>query len=188
MKYDGSHSPAPILSTFASTYKVARSFFPHVPWVFDPEALLGGVMSTKVQEVMTDRPRCVSPDTPVAEAAQLMEAEDVGALPVLDGEVLVGMLTDRDIVVRAVAKGKDPRGMPVRDVATRELVGVHPDQSLDDALRVMAQHQVRRLPVVDAENRLVGVVSQADLALQAKEKDVGGMLEEISKPPTGPRV
>jgi CBS domain-containing protein len=142
----------------------------------------------KVHEVMSDRPRCVTPDTPVAEAAQLMESEDVGSLPVLDGERVVGMVTDRDIVVRAVARGKDPRGMPVREVASGDLVTLTPDDDLSAALGLMATHQVRRLPVVDAENRLVGIVAQADLARVAGEKAVGEMVEDISESPTGPRV
>jgi CBS domain-containing protein len=145
-------------------------------------------MATKVHEIMTARPRAVTPDTPVSEAAQLMEEEDVGSLPVLDGEELVGMVTDRDIVIRAVAKGKDPRGMPVRDVATREVVTVNADDSLGDALDLMAAHQVRRLPVVSEDRQLVGVLSQADAAIHAKEKQVGEMLEDISRPPEGPRV
>jgi CBS domain-containing protein len=117
-----------------------------------------------------------------------MEAEDVGALPVLDGEHLAGMITDRDIVVRAVAKGKDPRGMPVREIATKDVVSVGPEDSLSEALRLMASHQVRRLPVVDQDNRLVGVLAQADVALESKEKAVGELVEEISKPPEGPRL
>jgi CBS domain-containing protein len=145
-------------------------------------------MGPKVHEVMTDRPRCVTPETPVAEAAQLMETEDVGSLPILDGEQLAGMVTDRDIVIRAVAKGKDPKGMPVREVASRDLVTVHADDDLSDALQLMASHQVRRLPVVDDDNTLVGIVAQADVALGAKEKAVGEMVEDISKSPTGPRV
>jgi CBS domain-containing protein len=144
-------------------------------------------MGPKVRDVMTTRPRCVTSDTPISQVAELMESEDVGAIPVLDGDTLRAMVTDRDIVVRAVAKGKDPRGMPVREVSSTELVTVGPDQSLSDALHLMAANQVRRLPVVDEENRLVGVVSQADVALEAKEKAVGEMVEEISKPPEGPR-
>ena len=142
----------------------------------------------KVHEVMTDRPRCVTPETPVVEAAQLMASEDVGSLPILDGEQLAGMVTDRDIVIRAVAKGKDPKGMPVREVASRDLVTVHASDDLSDALKLMASHQVRRLPVVDDGNTLVGIVSQADVAFEAKEKAVGEMVEDISKSPTGPRV
>jgi CBS domain-containing protein len=145
-------------------------------------------MGTKVREVMTDRPRCVTLETPISEVAQLMESEDIGSLPVLEGDQLAGMITDRDIVVRAIAQGKDPRGMPVREVASRELVTVNADDDLSNALEKMASQQVRRLPVVDEENRLVGILAQADVALEVKEKAVGEMVEEISKSPTGPRL
>ena|SRR6184192_3865720 len=145
-------------------------------------------MGKHVRDVMTTRPRAVTPDTPLNEVAQLMEAEDVGAIPVVEGERLVGMITDRDIVVRAIAKGKDPRGMPVRDAASSELVTARPDHDVSDALQLMARNQVRRLPVVDEDDRLVGVVAQADVALEAKEKDAGELVEEISRPPGGPRV
>ena len=146
------------------------------------------MMGTKVHQVMTDSPRCVTPETPISAAAELMASEDVGSLPILDGETLAGMVTDRDIVIRAIAKGKDPRGMPVRDIASRELVTVHANDDLSDALKLMASQQVRRLPVVDEDNRLVGVLAQADIAVSAKEKSVGEMVEEISKTPTGPRL
>ena len=128
-------------------------------------------MGTKVHEVMTDRPRAVTPETTVSEAAQLMKSEDIGSLPILDGEQLAGMVTDRDIVLRAIAEGK-----------------VHADEDLSSALQLMASQQVRRLPVVDDDGRLVGILAQADVALEAKEKDVGDMVEEISKSPTGPRL
>jgi CBS domain-containing protein len=144
-------------------------------------------MATKVRDVMTSRPFCVSPDTPISEVAVVMEKEDIGAVPVLEGEQLAGMITDRDIVVRAIAKGKDPRGMPVRDAWTREVFAVREDDDLSDAIQAMASYQVRRLPVVDEENRLVGVIAQADVALEAKEKATGEMVEEISKQPEGPR-
>ena len=137
---------------------------------------------------MSDRPRCVTPQTLVSEAAQLMETDDIGSLPILDGEQLAGMVTDRDIVVRAVAKGKDPRGMPVSEVASSELITIHANDDLADALRLMASQQVRRLPVVDEDNRLVGILAQADIAGEAKEKAVGEMVGEISKSPTGPRI
>ncbi len=145
-------------------------------------------MGTKVRDVMSNRPRCVSPETTVTEAAVLMESEDVGALPVLEGDELAGMITDRDIVIRAVARGKDPRGMPVREVSTRDVVTVRGDEDLSEALKLMATYQVRRLPVVDDGNRLVGVLAQADVAQEAREKTVGEMVEEISKPPAGPRT
>jgi CBS domain-containing protein len=144
-------------------------------------------MGTKVKDVMTGRPRCVSPDTPLTQVAELMESEDIGAIPILDGDQLSGMITDRDIVVRAIARGKDPRGMPAREVASRDVVTTQPDHDLSDAAELMAAHQIRRLPVVDEENRLVGVVSQADVALEGKEKAVGEMVQDISRPPEGPR-
>jgi CBS domain-containing protein len=145
-------------------------------------------MGTKVREVMTQRPRSVTPQTPVNEVAELMAADDVGAIPVVDGERLVGIVTDRDIVVRAIAEGKDTRGMPASEVSSRELVTVDPEDDLSDALKLMSQHQVRRLAVVDERERLVGVVSQADVALSAKEKTTGRLVEEISEPPQGPRT
>jgi CBS domain-containing protein len=137
---------------------------------------------------MTDRPRAVTPETTISEAAQLMKNDEIGSLPILEGEQLTGMVTDRDIVIRAIAEGKDPRGMPVREVASRELVTVHADEDLSSALQLMASQQVRRLPVVDDDGRLVGILAQADVALEAKEKAVGEMVEEISKSPAGPRL
>jgi CBS domain-containing protein len=139
-------------------------------------------MGRNVGDVMTARPRYAAPDTPLSEVAELMDSEDVGAIPILDGDKLVGMITDRDIVVRAIAKGKDPREMATREISSAEVVTVGPEHDLSDALHLMAQHQVRRLPVVDDENRLVGVVSQADIALEAHDKSVGEMVAEISKP------
>jgi CBS domain-containing protein len=124
----------------------------------------------------------------VTEAAELMESEDVGSLPVLEGDELAGMITDRDIVIRAVARGKDPRGMPVREVSTRDVVAVRGDEDLSEALKLMASHQVRRLPVVDESNHLVGVLAQADVAREAREKAVGELVEEISRSPEGPRL
>jgi CBS domain-containing protein len=145
-------------------------------------------MGTKVRDVMSERPRSVTPDTTVLEVAEVMDQEDIGSVPVVEGDRLAGIVTDRDITVRAVARGKDPRGMPVREITTREVVTVSPDEDLSEALKLMASYQVRRIPVVDDEERLVGVVAQADVALEAKEKAVGEMVESISKPPEGPRI
>jgi len=144
-------------------------------------------MGTKVADVMTQRPRAVAPQTPLTEVAKVMEAEDVGAVPLVEGDRLVGIVTDRDIVVRAIAQGKDPSGMPASEVSSRELLTVGPDDDLADALQVMAQYQVRRLAVT-AEDRLVGVLSQADIAMQGKDKDTGQMVEGISRQPQGPRT
>jgi CBS domain-containing protein len=144
-------------------------------------------MGPKVADVMTQRPRAVTPQTSLTEVAEVMENEDVGAVPLVEGDRLVGIVTDRDIVVRAIAKGKDPRGMPASEVSSRELLTVSPDDDLSDALKVMAQYQVRRLAVTE-DDRLVGVVSQADVALQGKDKDTGEMVEGISRQPQGPRT
>jgi len=142
----------------------------------------------KVREVITFRPHCVTPETPISEAARLMKSDDVGSLPILEGERLAGIVTDRDIVLQAVAEEKDPRGMPVREVASRELVTIGPEEDLSEALRLMASHQVRRIPVVDEDSRLVGIVAQADIAREVKDKDSGQMLQGISQMPTGPKV
>jgi len=138
-------------------------------------------MGKSVKDVMTSNPCSIDADKPVAYAAEMMKKEDVGIAPVVEGDRLVGTLTDRDIVVRVVADGRDPQQVKVRDVASRDLVTVDPQQGLDEALRLMARHQVRRLPVVEEDGRLVGVVAQADVAEEAKPKKVGKLVEEISK-------
>lgn len=140
-------------------------------------------MAKQVRDAMTPSVRAASPSQSLADAAELMKGEDVGSVPVVDDGRLIGMVTDRDIVVRAVAERRDPQAVTVDEIATRELVTVEPEQDLDEALALMAHHQVRRLPVVE-EGRLVGMLAQADVALEAKEKKVGEMLEEISKPAT----
>ena len=145
-------------------------------------------MATKVRDVMTERPRAVTPQTPLSEVAEVMDAEDVGAVPIVDGDRLVGIVTDRDIVVRAVAKGKDPQGMPASEVSSRELVTVDPEDDLSDALDLMARYQVRRLAVTTEDERLVGVISQADVALAAKDKETGELVHDISRQPQGPRT
>jgi CBS domain-containing protein len=145
-------------------------------------------MGTKVGDVMTSRPRAVTPQTPLSEVAEVMEAEDVGSVPVVEDDRLVGIVTDRDIVIRAIAKGKDPRGMPASEASTRELVTVSPDDDLSDALKLMAQYQVRRLAVTGEDERLLGVVSQADVAMHVKDKEAGELLEGISRQPQGPRT
>ena len=145
-------------------------------------------MKTKVRDAMTARPHCATPDTPLTEVAEIMARDEVGSVPIVVDDRLVGLITDRDIVVRALAAGKDPRGMPAREAATEDLVAVGPEHDLDDALQLMARYKVRRLPVVEDGDRLVGVLAQADIALTTKEKAAGEMLGEVSKPDEGPRV
>jgi CBS domain-containing protein len=141
----------------------------------------GGTMATSVRETMTADPRSIAPADPIVEAARLMRDEDIGSLPVTDEGKLVGMLTDRDIAVRVIAEGMSPESTTVGEVFSRDPVAAEPDQDLDEALHLMAQHQVRRLPVVE-KDRLVGILAQADIALEEKEKKTGELVESISQP------
>jgi CBS domain-containing protein len=135
---------------------------------------------------MTEDPRSIGPSVSVVEAARLMREGDIGSLPITDDETLVGMITDRDITTRAVAEAADPTQTSVGEVCSHDLISVEPDQDLDEALQLMARHQVRRLPVVE-NGRLVGIVAQADIALSEKEKKTGELLEAISVPSEGER-
>ena len=138
-------------------------------------------MAKTISDVMSTNPCAIDADKPVAYAAQMMKQEDVGLAPIVEGNRLVGTLTDRDIVTRVIAEGKDPQSVTVREVASTKLVTIDPQQDMDEALRLMASNQVRRLPVVEEDGRLVGVVAQADVAREAKDKQTGQLVEEISK-------
>lgn len=138
-------------------------------------------MAKKIHELMSPNPCAIEAEKPVAYAAKMMKDEDVGLAPIVEGDRLVGTLTDRDIVTRVVAEGKDPQSVAVREVASTRLVTIDPEEKLDEALKLMAQNQVRRLPVVGQDGRLVGVVAQADIAREAKEKQTGELVEEISR-------
>jgi CBS domain-containing protein len=138
-------------------------------------------MGKSVRDVMSTDPCAIDAERPVAYAAKMMKDEDVGLAPIVEGDKLVGTLTDRDIAVRVVAEGRDPESTSVSDVASKNIVTVEPQQNLDEALNLMAQHQVRRLPVVDDGGRLVGVVSQGDVAKMAGHEDTGELVERISQ-------
>jgi CBS domain-containing protein len=138
-------------------------------------------MPKTVREVMTSKLCSIDADKPVAYAAKMMRDEDVGMAPIVEGDRLVGVLTDRDVAVRVVAEGRDPEQVKVTEVASRDLVTLDPQQDLDEALRLMARHQVRRLPVVEEDGRLVGVVAQADVAQHAEERQTGEVVEQISR-------
>jgi CBS domain-containing protein len=137
-------------------------------------------MGTSIKEVMTRDVRACEPNATVAEAAKVMAQEDVGPVPIVEDGRLVGIVTDRDIVVRVVAEGRDPDATTVREIASTELVTVSPDDALDDALNRLAERQVRRLPVVEGD-RLVGIVAQADIARLGEDKKTGEVVEEISR-------
>jgi CBS domain-containing protein len=115
-----------------------------------------------------------------------MRDEHIGSLPVTEGERLVGMITDRDLTTRVVAEAAVPETTSVGDVCSRDLISVEPDNDLEEALQLMARHQVRRLPVVE-KGRLVGMVAQADIALKENEKRTGELVEAISEPSEGER-
>ena len=138
-------------------------------------------MAKKIREVMTSKPCSIDAAKSVANAAKMMRDEDVGLAPIVEGDRLVGVLTDRDIAVRVVAEGRDPEQVKVTEVASGDVVTLDPQQDLDEALRLMARHQVRRLPVVEEDGRLVGVVAQADVAKEADDKQTGKVVEQISR-------
>ena len=134
-----------------------------------------------VREAMTVNPRSIETSASVVEAARLMRDEHIGSLPVVKGGQLVGMITDRDLALRVVAEGAEPESVTVGEVASHDTVTVQPDQDLDEALRLMAHHQVRRLPVAEG-HRLVGILAQADVAHGENRKTVGDVVEAISDP------
>lgn len=144
-------------------------------------------MAMKAKELMTKNPACVTPLTTTQEAARLMESEDVGSLPVVESRDtlrLTGIVTDRDIALRVVGQGL-PNTTPISQVMTSgNLVCVRPDESLDEVEHLMADHQVRRVPVVDQNDCILGVIAQADLARELRavgRKDFGKVVQEISE-------
>lgn len=145
-------------------------------------------MSILVRHAMSESPQTASPEMNTADAAGLMKQFDVGVIPVAEGEELIGLVTDRDIVVRVVAERKDPMSVKLSDIATKAAVTVSPDTRISEARDLMAEHKVRRLPVVKAE-KLVGIVSMGDLAMaDASKRAVGETLEEVSESPSTTEV
>ena len=137
-------------------------------------------MGQSIKDVMTSNPCTIDAGKSVAYAAKMMREEDVGLAPIVEGDKLIGMLTDRDIAIRVVAEGRNPDQVKVADVASKEVVTIDSQQDLEEALRIMAKHQVRRLAVVEEDGKLVGVVAQADIAREGDDKQTGELVEEIS--------
>lgn len=133
----------------------------------------------QVRDVMTSNPTTCEPTATLVDAAKVMAGEDVGPVPIVEGGKLVGLVTDRDIIIRAVAEGRDVTSTAVRDVASKDLVTVTADEDLDRALQLMADNQVRRIPVVEGD-RVVGIVSQADVARAADDEKTGEVVQQIS--------
>src|SRR5918997_2513493 len=140
-------------------------------------------MAKKARDIMSDDCTCVGENDSVLDAAKQLAKLDVGALPICgEDDRLKGMLTDRDIVVKVLAEGKDPAEVKAGELGQGDgnTITVGADDSIDDALKTMAEHQVRRLPVID-EQRLVGIVAQADIARNIDEEKVGDLVEAISQ-------
>jgi CBS domain-containing protein len=141
-------------------------------------------MSILVRHAMTETPSTASADAPVSQVAAIMRDHDVGVVPVADGERLVGLVTDRDLVVRVLAEARDPKDVHVGEVATASPVTVTPDMQLSEARELMGQHQVRRLPVVKGDE-LVGILSLGDVAMaDASMRAVGESLADVSTSPS----
>lgn len=135
---------------------------------------------TQIKDVMTSNPTTCEPQASVVDAAKVMAQEDVGSIPIVEGDRLAGVVTDRDIVLRVVAEGRDAQSTTVGEIASRDLVTVSPDDDLDRALELMAEKQVRRLPAVEGD-KLVGIVAQRDIALQGADRETGQVVEQISR-------
>ena len=135
----------------------------------------------RVSEAMSRDVRVASPQQRISEAAKIMDEIDAGALPVGENDKLVGMITDRDIAIRAVAKGKGPE-TPVREVMTGDIKYCYDDEELDHVSRNMADLQVKRLPVVNRDKRLVGILALGDIAGKAGSRVTGRAVEGISRP------
>ena len=133
----------------------------------------------QIRDVMTQNPTSCDPSTMVVESAKVMAAEDVGSIPVVKDGRLVGMVTDRDLVVRVLAEGRDPSSTTVGEIASSDLETLSPDDDLGTALGKMASSKVRRLPVVEGD-KLVGIVAQADVARQGDDSETGQLVQKIS--------
>ncbi|MDQ3867252.1 MAG: CBS domain-containing protein [Actinomycetota bacterium] len=133
-----------------------------------------------IRDLMTTNPTTCETSSTITDVAKVMKDEDVGPVPVTEGGRLVGIVTDRDIVVRVVAEGRDPSSTTVREIVSSDLVTVQPDTNLEEALNLMAERQVRRLPVVEGD-QLIGIVAQADIARAADEERTGEVVQQISE-------
>lgn len=139
----------------------------------------------KCSEVMTKDPVCCLPNDSVAKAAELMKSENIGSIPVIESQQtrkLVGIVTDRDLALKIVSEGRDAKSTNVEAVMTRKVVTCFADDDLQKALDAMAQHQLRRMPVVDNDNKLVGIIAQADVATRVDQPEkTAEMVKEISQ-------
>jgi len=140
----------------------------------------------KCNDVMTKNPVCCLPADMVTEVAQLMKSDNIGPIPVIENGVtkkLVGIVTDRDLALKVVAEGRDPKSTKVETVMTRMVITCLADDDIQKALDAMSKHQLRRIPVVDNDGRILGIISQADVATRIdKPEKTAAMVKEISQP------
>jgi CBS domain-containing protein len=142
-----------------------------------------GPGSRRISDVMTANPECVSERDTLIDAARIMRDSDTGVVPVLDGKKVIGLITDRDIVVRAIADGKDLNNVRVNEVMTKQVRSVKEDSSVDEVLNLMSSAEIRRVPVVNNSDELVGIVSIGDLARTNRDGKIGQTVEKISEAP-----
>lgn len=148
-----------------------------------PTAQETGREARSLSSVMTRNPTCVTENESLERVAKLMVECDCGAIPIVgDDNRLRGMITDRDIVVRSIAQGKNPADGKVRDVMTSEVWSARENDSLERVTQIMQEHQVRRVPVVNENNEVIGIVAQADVAQTGRDREVGETVERISEP------
>jgi CBS domain-containing protein len=150
------------------------------PWSINEE---GPLMTCG--ELMTPSPTCCHPEHTITEVAEIMQREDVGLVPIIESDrtKLIGVLTDRDIVLKVVAAGRDPRGTAVSEVMTSEPIACQEQDAIETVMQQMAAHQVRRIPIVDNDGAIVGIVSQADLATRlSNPRETGEVVQAISEP------
>ena len=136
----------------------------------------------QLSQIITREVETISPDTSAREAAQRMRSMDVGSLPVCDGRRLLGMVTDRDLAIRVLAEGRDPNATPVQDAMTPDIVYAFEDDDVQRAAQLMKERQIRRLPVLDRDKHLVGIVALGDIATAGSDQLSGDTLEQISQP------
>ncbi|MDB6017616.1 MAG: hypothetical protein JWR19_2105 [Pedosphaera sp.] len=145
----------------------------------------------KVKDIMTQKPACCTPDTNLQQVARMMVDCNCGEIPVVESQQTmkpIGVVTDRDIACRAVAQGKNPLQMTAKECMTKPAITVTPETSVEECCRLMKQHQIRRIPVVDQKGVLCGMVTQADLARHAPEEETASLLKEVSGPVRTPAM
>ena len=137
-------------------------------------------MHNTIRDAMTADPTTIEPTTSATEAARIMKSQDVGSLPILENDRLVVVVTDRDLAIRLLAEGKSG-DTAVGEIASKDVVTVDPQQTLEEATRLMAEHQLRRLPVCEEDGKLVGILAQADVAQSGHDTLTGETVQQISK-------